>query len=114
MAGQPDPDNFTRTEHCLNQNSVLGLTGQTWKLVVGVLALAIGSVAPLFESSGLDWTTGSILAIAGYAFTLLAVRCPGCGDRWFWQAALDARLYSPIFKGSTCPGCKHDYAGPGA
>ena len=96
----------------MNQSSVLSLTGQFWKLLAGVLALVIGSVAPLFEASGLSWTGGTIVACVGYAYTLLAVRCPGCGNRWFWQAALDANLYAPIFKGSACPACKHDYAGP--
>lgn len=97
----------------MNPASILRLTGQFWKLVVGVLALLVGSVAPLFEASGIGWTSGTLLACAGYAFTLIGVRCPGCGSRWFWQAALDAGLYGPIFKGSACPACKRDYAGPG-
>lgn len=96
----------------MNPSSVLRLTGQFWKLAAGVVALVAGSVVPLFEASGLSWTGGTILACAGYAFTLVAVRCPGCGSRWFWQAALDAGLYAPIFKGSACPACKRDYARP--
>lgn len=92
------------------QPSVLSLTGQYWKLVVGVAALLIGSFAPLFESSGLTWTTGTVLAVAGYAFTCLAVRCPACGSRWFWQAALDAGIYAPLFRGPSCPVCKRDFA----
>ncbi len=95
----------------MKQTSILSLTGQYWKLVSGVMALIVGSVAPLFDGSGLNWTTGSILACFGYAFTLFAVRCPDCGSRWFWQAALDATLYAPIFKSSACPACKRDYAG---
>jgi hypothetical protein len=93
----------------VNAKSLLGLTGQSWKLVVGLLVLTVGSLAPLFEHSGLNWTTGTIVACVGYAFTLLAVRCPDCGSRWFWQAALDAGVYKPIFKGSACPSCKRDY-----
>ncbi len=93
----------------MNSNSLLALTGQSWKLVAGVVLLLAGSIAPLFEASGMSWTVGTVVACVGYAFTLLAVRCPGCGSRWFWQAALDAGLYAPIFKGSACPACKRDY-----
>jgi hypothetical protein len=92
------------------QSSVLGLTGQYWKVAAGVVALVAGSIAPLFAASGMSWTTGTIVACAGYAFTCLAVRCPVCGSRWFWQAALDAGLYGPLFKGSACPACKRDFA----
>lgn len=91
-------------------SSVIGLTGQFWKLAIGVAALLVGSVAPLFEASGMSWTVGTIVACVGYAFPCYAVRCPGCGSRWFWQAALDATWYPPLFKGSSCPACKHDYS----
>jgi hypothetical protein len=90
------------------RTSVIGLTGQYWKVGVGALALLVGSFAPLVEASGLSWTWGTIIAVAGYAFTCLAVRCPSCGGRWFWQAALDASLYAPLFRDSTCPQCKRD------
>lgn len=92
--------------------SVLSLTSQYWKLAVGAAGLLVGSIAPLFEASGMSWTVGSIVACVGYAFTLLAVRCPNCGSRWFWQAALDAGVYAPLFKGTACPACKRDFAGP--
>lgn len=90
--------------------SVVSLTRQYWKVAAGVLALLVGSFAPLFEASGMSWTTGTIVAVAGYAFTCLAVRCPVCGSRWFWQAALDAGLYRPLFSASACPACKRDFA----
>jgi len=90
--------------------SLLGLTGQYWKLVVGTALLLVGSIAPLFEATGMSWTVGTIVACVGYGFTLLAVRCPNCGSRWFWQAALDAGVYRPLFKGSSCPNCQHDFS----
>lgn len=97
----------------MNASSVLRLTGQYWKLVLGVVVLLVGSLAPLWPASGLDWTSGTVLAVAGYAFTCVTVRCPSCKSRWFWQAALDAGIYAPLFKGSACPACKRDF-GPGA
>ncbi|MCC7258420.1 MAG: hypothetical protein IT486_08605 [Gammaproteobacteria bacterium] len=95
----------------MTANSLLARTGQSWKFVLGVAALLAGSIAPLFEASGIGWTAGTVIACAGYAFTLLAVRCPACGSRWFWQAALDAAVYAPIFKGPACPACRRDYSG---
>jgi hypothetical protein len=92
------------------QTSVIGLTGQYWKLVAGIAALLAGSIVPLFETSGMSWTAGTIVAVGGYAFTCLTVRCPACGSRWFWEAALDAGLYGPLFKRSHCPACKRDFA----
>jgi hypothetical protein len=97
----------------VEQPSVIAATGQYWKLAVGVAALLAGSFAPMVESIGMSWTTGTVVAIAGYAFTCLVVRCPGCGSRWFWQAALDASLYSPLFRHSACPQCGRDFARKG-
>lgn len=94
-------------------NSVLSLTRQYWKVAAGTAALLAGSFAPLFQASRMSWTTGTLVAVAGYAFTCLAVRCPGCGSRWFWQAALDAGIYAPLFRGSSCPACKRDFARAG-
>jgi hypothetical protein len=94
--------------------SVLAATGQTWKLAVAIGGLVAGSIAPLWpEATGLDWTSGSVLAVAAYAFGTLAIRCPACGNRWFWEAALDAGLYRPLFRGSACPKCQRDFGGSG-
>lgn len=94
------------------QSSVIGLTGQYWKLALGIGVLLVGSFAPLAAATGMSWTTGTVLAVAGYAFVCLTVRCPACGSRWFWQAALDAGLYRPLFRSSVCPQCERDYASP--
>jgi len=90
-------------------NSVITRTGQSWKLIIAILLLLIGSFAPLWEGSGIDWTLGSILAVAGYAFAVFFVVCPKCSNRWFWSAALDATLYGPLFKAPACPVCKQDF-----
>lgn len=94
----------------MEEQSVVLRTGQAWKLAIAVLALLVGSVAPLWpETTHLGWTGGTILACAGYAFGLVAVRCPDCGSRWFWKAALDAGLYGPLFRRSACPDCGKDF-----
>ena len=94
-------------------NSVIGLSGQLWKLVLAVGALLFGSFVPLYEASGISWTAGTVIAIAGYVFGLLTIRCSQCRSLWFWEAAKDAGLYGPLFKGQKCPACGHDFAADG-
>jgi hypothetical protein len=90
-------------------NSVIARTGQSWKLYLSILLLLIGSFAPLWEESGINWTVGTILAVVGYAFGIWFIVCPKCGNRWFWAAALDASLYGPLFKAPACTACKQEF-----
>ena len=95
--------------------SVIAATGQRWKLAIALLALLVGSIAPAWpEATGIDWITGSVIAVAGYAYGCLGIRCPACGNRWFWEAALDAGLYGKLFRGSACPKCSRDFGAGGA
>ena len=90
-------------------SSVLTKTGQMWKFWVGVIAVVVGSVAPLFEGTGISLTVGTVIAVVGYALSVALTRCPACQERWLWKALLDAGLYGPLFKESACPACKHDF-----
>lgn len=89
--------------------SIIKRTGQSWKLLIAILALLIGSFAPAFPATGLSWTAGTVLAIAGYAFGVALIRCPGCGARWFWDALMRAELYKAVFTETTCPECKQAF-----
>ena len=89
--------------------SVIGRTGQWWKVALGVAALLVGSIAPLIESSGISVTVGTIIAIVGYGLSIILLKCPACGENWFWKALLDASLYRPLFTRPSCPGCGHEY-----
>jgi len=91
------------------RNSVIGRTGQWWKVVLGMAALLFGSIAPLFESSGISITVGTVIAVVGYGLSIALVRCPACGEHWFWKALIDAGLYRPLFTRPACPGCGHEY-----
>jgi len=90
-------------------HSVISKTQQMWKLWVGVVAMVFGSVAPAFDQADLSWTAGTLIAVAGYVFTLALIRCPVCGQRWLWKATLDAGLYGPLFRKSRCPSCGHEF-----
>ena len=91
------------------KQSVISKTGQMWAFYGGVLALIFGSVAPLFEQTGIGWTAGTVIAVAGYGFTALFVKCPACGQKWLAKALMYAEMYGPLFKTSACPGCKKDF-----
>ncbi len=86
-------------------NSAVNNSGQTWKLAIAILALLIGSIAPAFPATGMSWTTGTIIAVAGYAFGVLLIRCPKCGARWFWDALMRPEIYKAVLAGPDCPKC---------
>jgi hypothetical protein len=91
--------------------SVIRKTGQWWKLVVGVVALLAGSIVPVFESVGMSWTVGTVIAVVGYGFTLAFIKCQSCDLRCFWKALLYSEMYSPLFTKSSCPSCEHNFGG---
>ncbi len=87
-------------------NSVVTRTGQMWKLYLALVLMVYGSFAPVWPATGTSWTLGTIIGLAGYAVGTWFSVCPKCHNRWFWSAALDARLYGPLFKAPDCPACK--------
>jgi hypothetical protein len=91
------------------KKSVITRSGQLWKLVIAILALLVGSFAPLYPVTSISWTAGTVIAIIGYLFGMLAIRCKACGKMWFWEAAKDAGLYGPLFKQSACPNCGQEF-----
>ncbi|MEZ5564771.1 MAG: hypothetical protein R3F24_04310 [Gammaproteobacteria bacterium] len=84
-------------------NSVVTRTGQMWKLVLAIVLMVYGSFAPLWPALATSWTLGTIIFCVGYAFGVWYIVCPKCRNRWFWSAALDARLYGPRFNTPDCP-----------
>lgn len=91
------------------ENSLLPATGQRWKLIVTLALLIVGSVAPIWPATGIGWWSGTFLALAGYAFGCLLIRCPACGDRWFWTAAQRPEVYAAVFKTDSCPACQRQF-----
>lgn len=74
------------------------------------MVMLLGSFAPLWDGSGINWTMGTVLMLAGYAFGVWFIVCPECRRRWFWSAALNAELYGPLFKQPVCPHCQRKFA----
>lgn len=94
------------------KNSIIGSTGQTWKLVVAVAALAAGSILPALPGTGMSWTVGTILALGGYAFGVYLIHCPDCGARWFWDALMRPELYKEVLTQPDCPECSKKSSAP--
>lgn len=86
-------------------NSVVGTTGQGWKLVAALVAILAGGVLPAFPATGMSWTVGTIIAIAGYALGVALIRCPVCKARWFWDALMQPELYKQVLTHADCPAC---------
>ena len=91
------------------RNSVVGRTGQWWKVVLGVVTLLYGSIAPLFDASGVSVMVGTVIAVVGYGLATYLLRCPGCGEYWFWKALFDGSLYKPLFTQPKCPACDQEF-----
>jgi len=91
------------------KESVIGKTGQWWKLGIGVIAMLFGSIAPLMDSTGISIMTGTVIALAGYGFSIAFISCPQCQLRWFWKALIYSELYKPLFTKSTCPNCEYEF-----
>lgn len=92
------------------KNSVIQLTGQTWKFVLAILALLVGSFAPIWPATGITWTSGTILAVGGYVFGCAIIRCPACKSRWFWDALMRPEWYKPVLSAPSCPACKRSFS----
>ena len=88
-------------------------------LEIVTLALSLGIVNGLALNTGHElghkkeafdrWMAKIVLAVVGYAFGCLFIRCPDCGNRWFWSAALDGGLYKPLMTAPACTSCKKEF-----
>jgi hypothetical protein len=90
--------------------SVIRQSGQLWKLILALAALFTGSFAPLVPATGIGWTSGTILAIVGYAYGIFGIRCSECRCMWLWEAAKDAGWYKRLFGEPSCPACGHRFS----
>lgn len=99
------------------KNSILCCTDQAWKMwilhVSGFIAIPLIIATELFSSSlvardhALLLLLGITLAIGGFAFPCLSIKCPDCGDRWFWRAVSQKKSGNSVkwFEQSACPVC---------
>lgn len=98
------------------ENSIMSKTDQNRKGLIGLLGL-LASVA-LFGFVIYQGQTGTlafdllglatVIGIAGFAYPVLTIRCPGCGDRWLWRAMSTQphpRAMKWLAEQERCPNC---------
>jgi hypothetical protein len=105
----------------LFDNSIIKKTNQWWKLMLafglmvagGLLVGWLANVPDLGEvQSGFQLLLlGFLFTGAGLVFPCVAIRCPNCGARWFWQgiSGKGANQWLAWLLGrSVCPTCEYD------
>ncbi|HET6332844.1 MAG TPA: hypothetical protein VFG30_06500 [Polyangiales bacterium] len=75
------------------QRSVIGRTGQSWKLGAGLLLMVFGFAVMILGLQRLEAPNGFAITLSGIgaglgaaALACLAIRCPSCRMRWLWAA----------------------------
>ena len=59
----------------------------------------------------LTLTLGFSIILFAYIFASVSIKCPSCGDKWFWRAISKIRsknAFKWLNKAESCPVC--DYA----
>jgi hypothetical protein len=105
----------------LFDKSVIKRTNQGWKLMLSLACIVAGfvlvgglhEVLPGFAFVGFGprLLIGFILWGIGLVFPCVAIRCPQCGARWFWQGISGRSVtnWFPWLVGrSTCPNCEYE------
>lgn len=93
------------------ESSVIRITGQWWKLIVALFLVIGGGTAVAFgpaEYSPLLVIIGAAIALAGFCFACITIRCPSCGKRWFWEAVSTQshrEWLSHVLGREDCPSC---------
>lgn len=110
------------------KNWIISKTGQLPRLAIGLGLLAMGGLVNVI-SIGLtgsgsittdSWLVklqlpAALLALAGFVFLCMAIKCPNCGAKWIWMAVsgkLGSRSLDSVADLSACRVC--GYSGGGA
>lgn len=100
------------------RHSIVGKTGQSWKLGLGLTFLLIGfatmvtGLQRLQQPNGFETClTGIAIGLSAFAGTCAAVRCRSCGMRWLWAAMKgqeQLQWLNWLAAQRTCPRCGAD------
>lgn len=76
--------------------SLIAQSHQWWKILVGVIVVPLIGLATILASAMMGWLgqtdeqraafslVGLAGALLGYAWAVLAIRCPSCGTKLLW------------------------------
>ena len=98
--------------------SILRKSGQWWKFILSVTLTLFGGLIMLYGLAGARGASpeillkailgGSGLALLGFTFGCIAIRCNKCGTRIFWHAVYRQKSQSWLMwllRTSDCPNC---------
>ena len=101
-------------------SSVIKRMGQLWKFIVYVSGCGVGGIAMAIGYSALNnpdscvfpvgMLSGIALVAACTGFAWVSIRCPACGQRWFWEAVRKqplGRWLNWLLSLHDCPACGH-------
>ena len=103
----------------ISEDSYISRSGQSWKIWLFLLFLLVGSVSMLIGFSPIANTQpnkfvsfvlgGSCLAIVGFIWLSVSVRCRACKSLLGWRAIKESSVDGWLIwllKSDTCPVCK--------
>lgn len=101
----------------LNESALYN-TGQAWKYWIHIYLILIGLLLGVlsiwidnFTFAGCDISflmTGALVVFIGFVFASLSIRCPKCGDWWYWSAISKKHKIGGVdwfLSFSMCPAC---------
>ena len=93
-------------------------SGQSWKMNVSFTGIIISGMLmfgaysigeSIFQiDPNLLLSSGALIGMLSFLFAILTVRCPNCGDKWFWRAVSKKNKSTWLVwleKQSKCPKC---------
>jgi len=72
----------------MHSNTVMKASGQIWKIYITTVGIWIGISLSIIGILGNIYYVpiGLVLGLFSIAYCCLAIRCPECGQHWYWQA----------------------------
>ncbi len=107
-----DFQKMIRCQPLNNNNSLIYITNQSWKLVTsyigGVVGVCVMFYGIYFNQTGAFEFYGVVVGLSSGAFGCLSIRCPKCGLAWAWYAVTKQSLgeWVPwLLSVKQCPKC---------
>lgn len=102
----------------MNSNTVMNASGQVWKFYLATILIWTGIGTLIFGILGKNYFVlfGLLIGLSGIAFSCLAIRCPECGQRWYWQSLKRSIKESKfgwvkrLFSQTECQSCGYGHA----
>jgi len=89
--------------------TVLKASDQSGKFVAATIVIWAGLAVSIFGIFRDIYfiVYGLLIGLVGFVYCCLAIRCPQCGQRWYWQALMENKLgwVKRLLHQSKCQSC---------